>query len=155
MPQVGKGRQLAGTILENFLHGRRKHVWISVGNDLALDARRDLDDLGCGDPEDPSNDSECAEDYEGSFEEDSADEESSESEEEFEKATQSRTGRRHGRQRSASGGTDSGAKKRSQRDGQGRKVGKSMLACGVALHLWRFACVRLLQQGRSLHMCQE
>lgn len=37
-------------MLENFLHGRRKHVWISVGNDLALDARRDLDDLGCGDP---------------------------------------------------------------------------------------------------------
>lgn len=35
-------------MLENFLHGRRKHVWISVGNDLALDARRDLDDLGCG-----------------------------------------------------------------------------------------------------------
>ncbi|CAN0409567.1 unnamed protein product, partial [Discosporangium mesarthrocarpum] len=45
---VGKGRQLAGIILENYLYGRRRHVWISVGNDLALDARRDLDDLGCG-----------------------------------------------------------------------------------------------------------
>lgn len=47
---MGKGRQLAGIMLENTLHGRRKHVWISVGNDLALDARRDLDDLGCGNP---------------------------------------------------------------------------------------------------------
>ncbi|CAM9912839.1 unnamed protein product, partial [Choristocarpus tenellus] len=43
-------------ILENFLRGRRRHVWISVGNDLALDARRDLDDLGCGVPSDEEGD---------------------------------------------------------------------------------------------------
>jgi len=29
---IGKGRQLAGTILENWLHGRTKHVWLSVSN---------------------------------------------------------------------------------------------------------------------------
>jgi hypothetical protein len=39
---VGKGRQLAGIILENWLHGRMKHVWFSVSSDLRLDARRDL-----------------------------------------------------------------------------------------------------------------
>lgn len=45
-------------MLENFLQGRRKHVWISVGNDLAFDARRDLDDLGCGGRETSSSSSE-------------------------------------------------------------------------------------------------
>ncbi|KAG5190489.1 P-loop containing NTP hydrolase pore-1-domain-containing protein, partial [Tribonema minus] len=45
---VGKGRQLAAMILENTLRGRNKHIWISVGADLALDARRDLDDIGAG-----------------------------------------------------------------------------------------------------------
>lgn len=43
---VGKGRQLAGIIYENFLQGRRRHIWISVSADLHLDARRDLDDIG-------------------------------------------------------------------------------------------------------------
>jgi P-loop containing NTP hydrolase pore-1 len=33
-------------VLENTLRGRQKHIWISVGTDLALDARRDLDDIG-------------------------------------------------------------------------------------------------------------
>jgi hypothetical protein len=43
---VGKGRQLAGIIYENFLQGRRRHIWVSVSADLHLDARRDLDDIG-------------------------------------------------------------------------------------------------------------
>jgi hypothetical protein len=43
---VGKGRQLAALIVENFLRGRKKAVWVSVSNDLALDAARDLYDLG-------------------------------------------------------------------------------------------------------------
>ena len=67
---MGKGRQLAGMMLENFLHGRRKHVWISVGNDLAFDARRDLDDLGCG-GEDSSSSSNNDEDQDD--DDDSAD----------------------------------------------------------------------------------
>ncbi|XP_058201467.1 protein FORGETTER 1-like isoform X3 [Rhododendron vialii] len=43
---VGKGRTIAGLILENWRHGRRKALWISVGSDLKFDARRDLDDVG-------------------------------------------------------------------------------------------------------------
>ncbi|KAI8568822.1 hypothetical protein RHMOL_Rhmol02G0230100 [Rhododendron molle] len=43
---VGKGRTIAGLILENWHHGRRKALWISVGSDLKFDARRDLDDVG-------------------------------------------------------------------------------------------------------------
>ncbi|KAJ8762665.1 hypothetical protein K2173_010686 [Erythroxylum novogranatense] len=43
---VGKGRTIAGLILENWLLGRRKALWISVGSDLKFDARRDLDDVG-------------------------------------------------------------------------------------------------------------
>ncbi|XP_004293788.1 PREDICTED: protein strawberry notch homolog 1 [Fragaria vesca subsp. vesca] len=43
---VGKGRTIAGLIWENWHHGRRKAVWISVGSDLKFDARRDLDDVG-------------------------------------------------------------------------------------------------------------
>ena len=39
---VGKGRQLAAIILENWLLKRRKHIWISAHNDLQFDARRDL-----------------------------------------------------------------------------------------------------------------
>jgi hypothetical protein len=39
---VGKGRQLAGTILENWNCGRKKHIWLSVSADLKLDAERDL-----------------------------------------------------------------------------------------------------------------
>jgi hypothetical protein len=45
---AGKGRQLAGIIMENFLCGRKKHVWLSLSADLRLDARRDLDDIGAG-----------------------------------------------------------------------------------------------------------
>ncbi|KAK4398778.1 protein FORGETTER 1 [Sesamum angolense] len=43
---VGKGRTIAGLIWENWQHGRRKALWISVGSDLKFDARRDLDDVG-------------------------------------------------------------------------------------------------------------
>ncbi|XP_045800406.1 protein FORGETTER 1-like isoform X2 [Trifolium pratense] len=43
---VGKGRTIAGLIWENWHHGRRKALWISVGSDLKFDARRDLDDAG-------------------------------------------------------------------------------------------------------------
>lgn len=43
---VGKGRELAGLIVENWVQGRRMHLWISVGSDLKFDARRDLDDAG-------------------------------------------------------------------------------------------------------------
>ncbi|CAM9778168.1 unnamed protein product, partial [Hapterophycus canaliculatus] len=80
---VGKGRQLAGIMLENFLHGRRKHVWISVGNDLAFDARRDLDDLGCGRPHSDDEDSSSSSSSEEE-EEEEADDEETESETETE-----------------------------------------------------------------------
>ncbi|CAO2826033.1 unnamed protein product [Amaranthus hypochondriacus] len=43
---VGKGRTIAGLIWENWQHGRKKALWISVGSDLKFDARRDLDDVG-------------------------------------------------------------------------------------------------------------
>ncbi len=39
---VGKGRTLSGIISENFLKGRKKHIWLSVSADLRLDADRDL-----------------------------------------------------------------------------------------------------------------
>jgi len=45
---VGKGRQIAGIVMENFLRGRKKAVWVSVGPDLLEDARRDLRDIGAG-----------------------------------------------------------------------------------------------------------
>lgn len=48
---VGKGRQIAGIIMDNFLHGRRKAVWISEKASLLEDARRDWRDLG-GNPDD-------------------------------------------------------------------------------------------------------
>ncbi|GAX84898.1 hypothetical protein CEUSTIGMA_g12319.t1 [Chlamydomonas eustigma] len=44
---VGKGRQIAGTIIDNYVRGRRKHVWVSISTDLHLDATRDFRDLGC------------------------------------------------------------------------------------------------------------
>ncbi|GMH45404.1 hypothetical protein BSKO_13361 [Bryopsis sp. KO-2023] len=43
---VGKGRTIAGLILENWRCGRRRHLWVSVSGDLKHDARRDLDDVG-------------------------------------------------------------------------------------------------------------
>ena len=47
-PGVGKGRQIAGIVMENYLRCRKKAVWISVGPDLLEDARRDLRDIGAG-----------------------------------------------------------------------------------------------------------
>eukprot|EP00892_Ulva_mutabilis_P003294 jgi/Ulvmu1/1336/UM011_0064.1 len=43
---VGKGRQIAGIILDNFCRGRTRHVWLSSSTDLHADATRDLRDLG-------------------------------------------------------------------------------------------------------------
>ena len=43
---VGKGRTIAGLILENFLQGRKKAIWVSVSNDLKYDSERDLKDIG-------------------------------------------------------------------------------------------------------------
>lgn len=42
----GKGRTLAGFVVENIARGRTKHVWVSVSSDLYEDAKRDLSDLG-------------------------------------------------------------------------------------------------------------
>lgn len=45
---VGKGRTLAGIIYENYLLGRKRALWLSVSNDLKVDAERDLSDIGAG-----------------------------------------------------------------------------------------------------------
>ena len=47
----GKGRQIAGVILDNWIKGRRKAVWISKSNKLIEDAVRDWTALG-GEPGD-------------------------------------------------------------------------------------------------------
>ena len=44
---VGKGRQLAGIILDQLSRGSKRHVWFSISSDLRTDAERDLHDLGC------------------------------------------------------------------------------------------------------------
>lgn len=43
---AGKGRQVAGIILDNWLKGRRKALWISVSDRLLEDAQRDWAALG-------------------------------------------------------------------------------------------------------------
>jgi hypothetical protein len=43
---TGKGRQLAGMILDNIARGRRKHMWVSTSNDLKQEAIRDFADIG-------------------------------------------------------------------------------------------------------------
>jgi len=43
---AGKGRQSAGIILDNWLKGRRKAVWISKSYKLIEDAQRDWSALG-------------------------------------------------------------------------------------------------------------
>lgn len=43
---VGKGRQLAACVLENWSQGRRRHIWLSAHADLSFDASRDLKDIG-------------------------------------------------------------------------------------------------------------
>jgi hypothetical protein len=46
---VGKGRQIAGIISDNWNQGRKKHVWVSMKAPLLNDAKRDWSGLG-GDP---------------------------------------------------------------------------------------------------------
>ncbi|CAL1537077.1 unnamed protein product [Lymnaea stagnalis] len=43
---VGKGRTIAGIIYENYLKRRKRALWLSVSNDLKVDAERDLRDIG-------------------------------------------------------------------------------------------------------------
>lgn len=43
---AGKGRQVAGIILDNWLKGRRRAVWLSVSDRLLEDAQRDWSALG-------------------------------------------------------------------------------------------------------------
>jgi len=42
----GKGRQVAGIILDNWLHGRKRAVWVSKSDKLIEDAKRDWMALG-------------------------------------------------------------------------------------------------------------
>ncbi|XP_025103699.1 protein FORGETTER 1-like [Pomacea canaliculata] len=44
---VGKGRQIAGILLDNIARGRTRHIWFTISADLIVDARRDLTDIGC------------------------------------------------------------------------------------------------------------
>lgn len=46
----GKGRCVAGTIAEFHHRGLKKHIWMSVSNDLYYDAIRDLKDVGVSIP---------------------------------------------------------------------------------------------------------
>jgi predicted RNA methylase len=43
---AGKGRQLAGIVLDQWLRGNRRHIWISKNETLLEDARRDWTALG-------------------------------------------------------------------------------------------------------------
>ncbi|VDO04076.1 unnamed protein product [Rodentolepis nana] len=43
---MGKGREIAAIIYENYMQGRKKALWLSVSNDLKRDAERDLCDVG-------------------------------------------------------------------------------------------------------------
>lgn len=43
---MGKGREIAATIYENYLRGQKKAIWLSVSTDLRMDAERDLRDVG-------------------------------------------------------------------------------------------------------------
>ncbi|TCD04072.1 methylase [Erythrobacteraceae bacterium CFH 75059] len=43
---AGKGRQVASVILDRWLHGERRHIWISKTEALLEDARRDWSALG-------------------------------------------------------------------------------------------------------------
>ena len=42
----GRGRQIAAVVLDDWLRGRRKHVWISRNATLLEDARRDWPAIG-------------------------------------------------------------------------------------------------------------
>ena len=39
---MGKGREIAGCLIENLLQGREKALWVSISADLKVDAERDL-----------------------------------------------------------------------------------------------------------------
>lgn len=43
---VGKGREAAACLMDQWCRGRRRHVWISLNGPLLHDARRDWSDLG-------------------------------------------------------------------------------------------------------------
>lgn len=43
---VGKGRQIAGIVLDNYARGRKRSIWLSTSSDLHHDAERDLKALG-------------------------------------------------------------------------------------------------------------
>jgi len=47
---VGKGREIAGIILDNWNKGRKQGVWLSANSSLFKDARRDVEGIG-DDPE--------------------------------------------------------------------------------------------------------
>ena len=49
---AGKGRQVAGVVLDNWLKGRRKALWISKSDKLIEDAQRDWSALGPGEAAD-------------------------------------------------------------------------------------------------------
>ena len=42
---MGKGRTIAGLVLENWRCGRVRHLWVSIASDLRVDAKRDLEDV--------------------------------------------------------------------------------------------------------------
>lgn len=44
---IGKGRQLAGIILDNVLRGRLRAIWLSSSKDLFVDATRDFREINC------------------------------------------------------------------------------------------------------------
>lgn len=41
---VGKGRTIAGLVLENWRCGRKRHLWLTVGSDLKVDSRSGIQD---------------------------------------------------------------------------------------------------------------
>jgi hypothetical protein len=45
---VGKGREIAGTLMDNMNQGRKKAVWISYNSSLFKDAQRDMEGVGLG-----------------------------------------------------------------------------------------------------------
>ena len=54
---AGKGRQVAACILDSWLQGRRRHIWVTKNEPLLEDARRDWSALGgmAGDVQPVSN----------------------------------------------------------------------------------------------------
>lgn len=43
---VGKGREIAGILFDNWNQGHRRAAWVSISRDLIEDAKRDLTDIG-------------------------------------------------------------------------------------------------------------